>query len=94
MDINKARVICKAIDKMVKRGEHFNWCGLTHISKEAKLNRQTTWRYLNALFVDGKVSKIERTWRGAVCYRYYLTQEGKEFLASFQELPGLESVTK
>lgn len=86
MNLHKARKIGEAIQKMVGRGEHFEWCGLTHIAKQSGLNRQTVWRYLNAMEKDGLVYKVEGTWRGEIAYRYYLTNTGKKYVESFKEL--------
>lgn len=93
MDLHKARKIGEAIQKVVSRGEQYQWCGLTHLAKEASMNRQTVWRYLKVMEKDGLVYKVERTWRGETAYRYYLTSAGKKYVASFKELP-LGSVTK
>jgi len=86
MKMEKIRKILQAIETMVKRGEHFEWCGLTHIAKNAKLNRQTVWRLLTMLEREEMVYKVERTWRGEKAYRYYMTKEGKKLLASFRTL--------
>jgi predicted transcriptional regulator len=94
MRLEKLRKILQAIADIVSRGEHFEWCGLTHISNNANLNRQTVWRWLAKLEKEGMVYKVERTWRGETAYRYYMTKEGKKFLSSFRKLDGLESVTK
>jgi len=93
MKLQKVEKILSAMAKIVSRGEHFAWSGLTHISQETKMNRQTVWRYLKELEASGHVYKVERTWRGELAYRYYMTKEGKKLLASFQKLPNLESVT-
>jgi len=94
MNLQKIRKILQAIADIVRRGEHFEWCGLTHISKNANLNRQTVWRLLTTLEKENMVYKVERTWRGEKAYRYYMTPAGKKLLASFRELPTLGSVTE
>lgn len=93
MKLDKARRILQAMDTIMKRGEHFEWSGLTHISKNAGLNRQTTYRYLERMVRNEQAFKVERTWRGETCYRYYMTQDGRDLLNSFKQLP-LEIVTK
>lgn len=90
MKLVKARKVLEAIQTIVSRGEHFQWCGLTHLSETSGLHRQTVWRYLKALEAEKMVYKVERTWRGEKAYRYYMTPEGKEFLASFRKLPNME----
>ena len=86
MKLQRMRAILQAIEEIVRRGEHFEWCGLTHIAKNAKQNRQTVWRLLAILEKEGIVYKVEKTWRGEKAYRYYMTKEGKKFLASFKTL--------
>jgi len=94
MKIEKVGRILKAMSAIKRRGEHFEWSGLTHISKNAGLNRQTTYRYLEQMVKNEQAYKVERTWRGEVCFRYYMTSKGIDLLHSFSELHGLESVTK
>lgn len=89
MSGDKIRRIFSAMNRIVKRGEQFSWSGLTHIAKESGINRQTVWRYLQKLEKEEMVYKIERTWRGETAYRYYMTESGKRYLASFRELNGL-----
>lgn len=86
MKLEKVRRILSAMDKIMKRGEQFSWSGLTHISQEAGLTRQTTYRYLEKMVESDKVFKVERTWRGEPCFRYYMTQDGRDLLNSFKEL--------
>jgi predicted transcriptional regulator len=94
MKLNTARKILKAMDNIMKRGEHFEWCGLTHISNNAGQNRQTTYRYLEAMVKNGQAFKVESTWRGETCYRYYMTSKGIDLLHSSGEFTSLGSVTK
>lgn len=94
MNMQKIRRILHSMSEIVSRGEHFQWSGLSHISAVSGLNRQTVWRYLQKLERSGHVYKVEKTWRGETCYRYYMTADGKKLLMSFKELTGLESVTK
>lgn len=94
MKLEKARRILSAMDRIVKRGEHFNWSGLTHIAEESGLIRQTTYRYLLELIELGYVERTEHSYHRGEAFRYYMTKEGKKFLKTFQELDGLESVTK
>ena len=94
MKLQKVQKILKAMERIVGRGEHFEWSGLTHISKNCGENRQTVWRYLSLLEKSVHVYKVEKTWRGETCYRYYMTEQGKKLLSSFKELPSLGSVTK
>lgn len=86
MKLVKVQKILAAMDKIVSRGEQFSWSGLTHISQEAKLNRQTVWRYLKELEGLGHVYKVEKTWRGETAYRYYMTKSGKKLLVSFKDM--------
>ena len=93
MKLEKARRVLSAMDRIVKRGEHFNWSGLTHIAKESGLIRQTTYRYLLGLIELGYVERHEHSYHRADAYRYYMTAAGKNFLRSFVEINGLETVT-
>jgi len=90
MKLDTARRICQAMDEIVKRGERFQWSGLTHIASVSKVCRQTVWRYLEKMEREKLVYKVERTWRGETAYRYYMTNEGKKFLKSFRKLEGME----
>lgn len=94
MKLEKVCRILKAMSSIKRRGEQYEWSGLTHISKNAGLNRQTTYRYLEQLVKNGQAYKVESTWRGETCYRYYMTSKGIDLLHTFKEFPQLESVTK
>lgn len=94
MKLEKVGRILRAMSAIKKRGEHFEWSGLTHIAKNAGLSRQTTYRYLEQMVKNGQAYKHERTWRGEACYRYYMTSKGIDLLHTFRELPSVESVTK
>ena len=86
MSLDKVRRVLAAIQKIVSRGEQFSWAGLTHIANESGMNRQTVWRYLQKLEREEMVYKVERTWRGEIAYRYYMTEKGKKLLGSFRVL--------
>jgi len=86
MKIEKARRILESMERIVKRGEHFNWSGLTHIAKESGLIRQTTYRYLMELVEYGYVERVEHSYHRNDAYRYYMTKKGKELLRSFSQV--------
>lgn len=92
MKLTRVHHVLLGMERIVRRGERFRWSGLTHIAQECGWNRQTTYRYLEALVKDGKVMKVKRSWRGEACYRYYMTPEGRLLLESFKRLP-LDNVT-
>lgn len=87
MSNDKVRRIMKVAYHFQSRGEQFVWGGLTHISKECGIPRQTTYRYLERLVVLGMVYKEEYTYNGGLSYRYRLTHEGIDYLAGWRELP-------
>jgi len=87
MSNDKVKTLMKVAYHFQSRGEHFAWGGLTHISREAKIPRQTTYRYLERLVVLGLVYKEKYTYHNDESFRYRLTHEGIDYLAGWRELP-------
>lgn len=90
MSLDKVRKLLKSAYHFQKRGEHFAWGGLTHISKDAGIPRPTTYRYLEKLVKLGMMYKEQYSYHGEKSYRYRLTNEGVDYLAGWRELPTLE----
>jgi len=80
MKLDRVRSIMTSAYKFQKRGEHFNWGGLTHISKDCSVPRPTTYRYLERLVKLGMVYKEAYTYHNEKSFRYRLTNEGVDFL--------------
>lgn len=87
MSGEKVRQLMHAALRFQKRGEYFEWGGLTHISKATGIPRPTTYRYLEKLVSLGLMKKERHSYHQGEAFRYRVTDDGLKYLGEWKMLP-------